>query len=138
MINPKMKKFKIAFFGLGSIGKKHAKIIMENYDFELIAYRTRKGQEKNKLEIMEFETYDEIFSQKPDIAFITNPTFLHAETALKCVKNDIALFIEKPISHNLKNLDQLEKEIAKRKIYSYIAYHLRFHPVLINPEQDNS
>jgi len=125
-------EIKILFFGLGSIGKKHANIIKNNYEFELFAYRTKLGQEKNDLKIQEFNNLEDAFSIKPNIAFITNPTFLHVETALECVKRDVNLFIEKPISHSLEKLDELENEIKKRKLFTYVAYNLRFHPVIIN------
>ena len=126
----KTRQLKIVFFGLGSIGKKHAKIIRDNYNFELFAYRTNRGQEKNTLNIPEYTNLEEIFALKPDIAFITNPTFLHTDTALECTKRNISLFIEKPISHNLKNTEELEKEIKKRNLFSYVAYNMRFHPVI--------
>jgi predicted dehydrogenase len=121
---------KILFFGLGSIGKKHASIIKENYDYELFAYRTRKGQEKNTLGIEEFDNINDAFDVKPNIAFITNPTNLHISTALDCAKKNINLFIEKPISYDLEGVERLNSEIKKRKLFSYIAYNLRFHPVL--------
>lgn len=124
------RKLSLLFFGLGSIGKKHAKIIEDNYDFDLYAYRTKKGQENNNLKIKEFTSIDDAFSIKPDIAFITNPTYLHVETALECAKRNIDLFIEKPISHSLENIDKLENEIKKRKLVTYVAYNLRFHPVI--------
>jgi len=123
-------RMKIIFFGLGSIGKKHANIIRNNFDFELYAYRTEKGQEKNNLKIKEFNSLEEAFSIKPDIAFIANPTFLHIETALECTKRNIALFIEKPLSHSLENLDELKREIKKRNLFTYVAYNMRFHPVI--------
>jgi predicted dehydrogenase len=126
------KKLKVLFFGLGSIGEKHARIIKNNYEFELYAFRTKKGQEKNRLKIKEFYNLDEAFSIKPDIAFITNPTYLHMETSLACAKRNIALFIEKPISNSLEKTDIFEKEIKKRNLFSYVAYNIRFHPVISN------
>jgi len=123
---------KLLFFGLGSIGKKHISIIKDNFDFEIFAYRTNKGQEKNGFKINEFYNLDEAFSIKPDIAFITNPTHLHIETSLECVKRNIDLFIEKPISNSLGKTDELDKKIKKRKLFSYIAYNMRFHPVISN------
>ena len=100
-------RLKILFFGLGSIGKKHAKIIKNNFDFDLFAYRTGKGQEKNDLKIEEFHSLNDAFSINPDIAFITNPTFLHVETALECARRNIDIFIEKPISDSLDKVDLL-------------------------------
>jgi predicted dehydrogenase len=128
----KSTKKRILFFGLGSIGKKHASFTKNKFNYDLYAYRTGKGQEKNNLNIKEFDNIDEAFSIKPDIAFITNPTFLHTETAIECAKRGISLFIEKPISNSLNGLDELEKEIKKRKLFTYVAYNLRFHPVINN------
>jgi len=130
MPNKDSNNLTLLFFGLGSIGKKHAKIIEDNFNFNLYAYRTRKGQEKNDFKIKEFDSLEDAFSTEPDVAFITNPTNLHIKTALECVKRDIDLFIEKPISHSLENVDELKNEIQKRKIFTYVAYNLRFHPVI--------
>jgi len=130
MKNTETDKLRIVFFGLGSIGKKHANIIKNLYNHELYAYRTGKGQEKTNTKIKEIHNVEEIPEIKPDIAFITNPTFLHIETALTCAKNNINMFIEKPISHSLENTEKLEQEIKKRKLFTYIGYNLRFHPVI--------
>lgn len=121
---------KIIFFGLGSIGKRHAKILKDNFSHELFAYRAVKGKGANNLNIKEIHTWDEVKNINPDAAFITNPTFLHIETALKCAKLNIKLFIEKPIDCSAKKMDLLIKEVRKRKIASYVAYNLRFHPVI--------
>jgi len=124
------KKFKILFFGLGSIGKKHAKILTEHFNVDLYAYRTKKGKETHDLPIQEFTVLDEAFSIQPDFAFITNPTYLHVPTAIECAQRNIALFIEKPLSHSLDRVSELEREIQKRKLFTYIAYNMRFHPIV--------
>jgi predicted dehydrogenase len=132
MEKKKEGKIKILFFGIGSIGKKHASIIKNNYDFNLYAYRTDKGQEKNDLKIEEFNSLNDAFSINPDIAFITNPTFLHVETALECTRRNIDIFIEKPISNSLEQVDLLDSEVKKNNIFTYVAYNMRFHPVIKN------
>lgn len=121
---------KIVFFGLGSIGNRHAKILSEKYDYELLAFRTNKGKGHNDLGIQEVQTWDEIDQLNPDIAFITNPTFKHIESAIKCAKRGMKLFIEKPIGSSKVGLNELIEEVKKRKLVTYIAYNLRFHPVI--------
>lgn len=121
---------KIIFFGLGSIGQRHARILKNNYKHQIFAYRTYKGEGNNKLGIKELYSWSQIKKIKPDVAFITNPTFLHVETALKCARLGMKLFIEKPIDCSLNNLTMLQKEILERKITAYVAYVLRFHPVI--------
>jgi predicted dehydrogenase len=138
MQNKSIEKLKVLFFGMGSIGKKHARIIKENFNFDIYAYRTKKGQEKDNLKIKEFMDIEDAFSIQPDIAFITNPTFLHIQTAIECTKRNIDLFIEKPLSHSFENVIELESEIKKRNIFTYIAYNLRFHPVITNLKKEIS
>ena len=124
---------KILFFGLGSNGKRYVKLIREKFDYKLFAYRTKLGQETiGDIKIKEIYDLKKAFEIKPHIAFITNPTFLHVPTALKCVKRNISLFIEKPISHSLDNIQELSNEIKRRKLFTYIAYNMRFHPVITN------
>jgi predicted dehydrogenase len=123
-------RVKIIFFGLGSIGQRHAKILLDNYDHELFAFRTKKGQYKQELPVKEVYSWGDVEKLKPDIAFITNPTSLHIETALKCAKNGYRLFIEKPIDSKIKGLAELINIVRDKRLPSYVAYNLRFHPVI--------
>lgn len=121
---------KIVFFGLGSIGQRHAKILLKNYQFDLFAFRSGIRDEPNALGIKEIYSWDEIETLKPDVAFITNPTHLHIETAIRCAKVGCNLFIEKPIGKNLNELKQLINLVKRKNLVTYIAYNLRFHPVV--------
>lgn len=125
-----LDKLRLLFFGMGSIGKKHINIIRKNHNCKIYAYRSKNEQEIKDSNIKEFTNLEDAFSIEPDIAFITNPTFLHIPTAFECAKRNIDLFIEKPISHLIENVIELESEIKKRNIFTYIAYNLRFHPVI--------
>jgi len=53
------------------------------------------------------------------------------KTALECIRRGVDLFIEKPLSHSLDNLEEIKEEIKDKKIFTYISYNMRFHPVLI-------
>ena len=121
---------KILFFGLGSIGKRHAKLLLENFDHELFAFRTNKGQEKNELDIHELYSWSEIDKRSFDIVFVANPTNLHIDTAIKCAERGMALFIEKPIDSRIDGLDNLLSLVEAKDLTTYVAYPLRFHPVL--------
>lgn len=121
---------RILFFGLGSIGKRHLQIIQKNYNFELYAYRSQKV--KPFPQINNIFNIEEIFDIKPDVAFITNPTHKHVEFALLCLKYDIKnIFIEKPLSHSTKDLDKLVRKMKKINAFIYVAYNMRFNPILI-------
>ena len=119
---------KILFFGLGSIGARHAKLLLDHFDVELSAYRTGEGT--NELGIEEFHSLDEAFEFEPDAAFITNPTHLHIETAIECARRSIDLFIEKPLSNTTGGIDQLSEQINRNNLVNHVAFCLRFHPVI--------
>lgn len=122
---------KILFLGLGSIGLRHANILKQNYNHQLYALRSGVNLKENPLGISELHSWQDVEKLKPHIAFITNPTNLHIETAIKCAKLGCALFVEKPIGHNLKNLDKLLRIVKEKTLVTYIAYNLRFHPTIL-------
>ena len=122
---------RIVIFGLGSIGKRQARILRENFSHELYAFRSgEKKSWNNDLGIKEIYAWDELKTLRPDVAFITNPTFLHAQTALACASLGMHLFIEKPLSNSLKGIAAIETICRKKKLTCYVAYGLRFHPVI--------
>ncbi len=122
---------KVIFFGLGSIGTRHAEILKKNFDHELFAFRTFKGQQKsNQLGIAEVSSWAQVNHLQPEVAFITNPTYRHIETALECAKRGMHLFIEKPIDCSTKGLDRLIQLARRNGQHTYVAYNLRFHPVI--------
>src|SRR5580704_5989893 len=46
--------------------------------------------------------------ESPSFAVIANPTSMHVPTALACAAAGCALLIEKPISHSLDGVEELE------------------------------
>ncbi len=121
---------KILFFGLGSIGRRHARILMSGHKHDLYAFRTKKGQLDNDLGIEQVTTQRQIDEIGPDIAFITNPTFLHVKTAISCAKQGMNLFIEKPLSNSMQGIDELIRITRRKGLVTYVGLNLRFHPVL--------
>jgi len=122
---------KVIFFGLGSIGIGHAKLLSEHFDCQLYAFRTWHGmEERNSEKVKELSSWKEVEKVNPDVAFITNPTYLHIQTAIECAKRDMHLFIEKPVDCGTRNLDELLELVSKRHLTTYVAFNLRFHPVI--------
>lgn len=120
---------KIIFFGLGSIGKKHLKLLLKHFDAEIYIFRHRQS-EKNEFGLPEIYDLKEIKKIKPNAAFIATPTDKHIEYALFCAKEGISLFLEKPLSHNGSHVGELLRIVDENNIPTYIAYCLRHHPVI--------
>lgn len=124
---------KILICGLGSIGQRHAKNLIHLKQDNLIFFRERnlKLTDKKLKNKKVFYSLDEALKDKPTIAFICNTTEKHIDTALKCAKKNCHLFIEKPLSHNLKKIKKLKKIALKNKIKIMIGYNMRFHPLMV-------
>lgn len=125
-----MKKLKIVFFGLGSIGQRHVEILRKHFRHELYAFRSGITAKENSFGIPELTQWKEIEQLKPHVAFITNPTSEHLPVALQCARRGLHLFIEKPLSNSLAGIRTLTTLCDKKKLTAYVAYCLRFHPVI--------
>jgi predicted dehydrogenase len=92
-------------------------------------------QTSHFVELHDWATVDKI---KPDVAFITNPTNLHIETATECAERGMHLFIEKPLDCKIDyGLHHLLNVVNVNKITAYVAYPLRFHPIVKKLKEEN-
>lgn len=131
-----MKHYHIAFVGMGSIGKRHLKnvcqlIASQGDTCSIDLYRSSMTRELSE-EVKELVANQYLCSQdvqrEYDMVFITNPTSLHLETAVKFRPYAKAFFIEKPV---FSISDVEESTIAfLDEIPSYVACPLRYNPVL--------
>jgi len=135
---------KFLMIGLGSIGQRHLRNIKRVYgdSAEIIAYRVRglkrtfsdtmQIRENVSLEeefgITSYSSLEEALAEKPDVAFITNPTNMHIPCAIECAKAGCHLFLEKPISDSMEGIDELKKVIAEQKVSVFVGYQNRLHP----------
>ena len=138
---------KILIIGLGGIGQRHARNLRTILGdrVELLAWRVRRlthvitpamqadssRNVETEYNIKAFEDLDLALAEKPDAAFISNPTSHHLSAAQACAERNCHLFIEKPVSHSLTGLHKLVKTVDTRKLVTLVGYQLRFHPCLI-------
>lgn len=131
-----MKHYQIAFVGMGSIGKRHlynvCQLITSQGDtYSIDLYRSSMSR-KLSYDVKALVANQYLCSQdvqrEYDMVFITNPTSLHLETAVKFRPFTKAFFIEKPV---FSSFDVEEQTIALLdEIPSYVACPLRYNPVL--------
>ncbi len=138
---------KILICGLGSIGQRHVRNLQNLFGkkIELACYRTRgidvvlndqmKAIHGNKPEyfykLIKFIKIDEAMSWSPDVVFITNPIYLHIQTAITAAKKGAHLFIEKPLDSSNSYVDELMHLVVKKKLVCMLGYQLRYHPAYI-------
>ena len=119
------------FFGLGSIGQRHlrnllhldkkAKIfaVRKKYKSPLLDNNNNKinGSILKKYNIKNVNNLKFIKKKETriDAAFICTPSSLHVKQASWCIKNDINIFIEKPVATNIKDLVKIKRLIKKNQ-----------------------
>lgn len=119
----------VLIIGLGSIARKHIYAIETLcIDAKIYALRSNLGAEieAGVENIYDLDNVDVLF----DFAIISNPTHLHYQFIENLALKNIPLFIEKPAIHSLENADKLVKLIDDKKINTYVACNLRFHPCI--------
>lgn len=120
----------VLIIGLGSIARKHiAALYSLQSDFNLYALRSNLNAETEK-GVTNIYDLNEV-TVKFDFAIISNPTHLHYEYIEQLAKQKIPLFIEKPAIHSLKNAEKLVALIENKKVVTYVACNLRFHPCIL-------
>ena len=128
-----MDKLKIVFFGLGSIGRRHCKNIYENYNnCKIYSFRTTKVPPIgiNEEIVSYISSLDELNKIQPDVAFITNPSSMHLKTSLLAAELGCHLFIEKPLSDNLKYFNKLKDIVRRKNLKTFVAFMWRFNPLI--------
>ena len=119
----------VLLIGLGSIAKKHIAAI-NAIDKTSVIYALRSGKLSE-----EYSGVKNIFTLselpfKPDFVLIANPTLLHEQAIQHGIDLGCPLFIEKPVLSNTDNAEKILKRICQKKILTYTACNLRFHPAL--------
>ncbi|MEQ8925376.1 MAG: Gfo/Idh/MocA family oxidoreductase [Fulvivirga sp.] len=120
---------KVLVIGLGSIAQKHIRAIRSlEQNIKIFALRSLKGvpDEDGVENIYNWADVPEI-----DFVIISNPSSLHYETIEKAIELKVPLFIEKPPLVSLEGATQLINKIEVNEIATYVAFNMRFHPVII-------
>jgi len=116
---------KILIVGLGSIGKKHVKVIKSILpNAEIFALRSKINAEYLP-GVTNIFNLVEIASFTIDFAIIANPTSEHKKTITQLIPFGFPLFIEKPIYSSL-DIEDLVVSANKNEISTYVACNLRF------------
>src|ERR1035437_9229229 len=142
---------KILIVGLGGIGQRHLRNLraLLSADVEILAYRVRKlspvitptlqidadRDVEREYQLRVFGDLESALAEKPDIAFICNPSSLHVPVALACVRAGCDLFVEKPLSDALAGLPELRALVEKQARIVMVGYQLRFHPCFLRMQE---
>lgn len=130
----KIKNIKFLVVGAGSIGSRHLRNLL-HLGVRNVEVCEPSVMSRNKLgEWFDGRMHSRLadaLKSKPDAALITTPTHLHTRAAIECAKAGCDLFIEKPLSHEMKDLEKLERLVTQKGLICLVGCNMRFHPGLL-------
>jgi len=125
----------VIVIGYGSIGKRHVDNLLKMRQIDQIiicsnhhdSFQNHPEKERLKL-VCSLEELSSMMSngRQFDFAIIANETYKHVETANTLAESGLNLFIEKPLSHSVKDAISLKKIAENKNIKIFVAYNFRF------------
>jgi predicted dehydrogenase len=128
---------KIVIVGLGSIGRRHLRNLVALGEKELLLLRTGKSTLPEQ-DLLAYPTVTDIkaaLDWQPAAVVIANPTALHLETAIPFAEAGCSILLEKPIAHNLNQVNQMQQALLRGGGQIQVGFHFRFHPGLLKLRQ---
>ncbi|MDQ0476833.1 MULTISPECIES: Gfo/Idh/MocA family protein [Chryseobacterium] len=127
------KKVKIAILGYGHIGKKHADMVFQNQDCELLAlidpkFTTAEMERQNPVPC--FHSLQDFLNSPltADVVAVCTPNGLHFEQAKTLIEDGIDVIIEKPVALSSEEAEELEKLAHQKKVHIFPVMQNRFSP----------
>lgn len=130
---------KVLLAGCGSIGRRHAQVLLDLGVKNMSACDPNPKQREAMREIAPhcrlFEDYADALSEKPDAVWILTPTSMHVPMAMQALREGCHVFIEKPLSNTSRGVEAL-KEFARqvhRKVM--VGFCFRYHTALLEAKK---
>ncbi|MBL4934843.1 Gfo/Idh/MocA family oxidoreductase [Clostridium sp. YIM B02515] len=126
---------RIGIIGLGDIAKKaYLPVLSEKEGIELVLCTRNKDtleRFSKKYRINDkASTVEELIKKGIDAAFVSTATDGHYETAKKLLENGINTYIDKPISMNFNETQEIVKLAKKKGIIAMTGFNRRFIPMI--------
>ncbi|RPI18541.1 MAG: gfo/Idh/MocA family oxidoreductase [Ignavibacteriae bacterium] len=130
-------KIKAGLIGCGHLGSIHCKLLNEisnkRQDIEFIGIYDIDGSRTNeisdKFKIKSFNSYDELLSEINSVIIVT-PTSTHYDIAAKAIEKGINIFIEKPVTSNVNEANELINLAKNTNCKIQVGHVERFNPAL--------
>lgn len=122
---------KLLIIGAGSIGQRHLRNLIKLGIKDIAVFDINKEKLEQVVKEYKVKVFDSLqlaLLKKWDGAFICTPASSHIEIATLVAKNNIPLFIEKPLADNLEQAESFYNLVKEKNLPVMIGYNLSFHP----------
>ncbi len=123
---------RVGFIGLGHMGQLHMLNAIRIDGVEIVAAADKNPENRKFAEKYHVKTYDDycklIDSEKLDAVIISLPNFLKKESVSYAAEKKLDIFLDKPISRNFAEAQEIVKKIEKEKVRMMVGVNYRYFP----------
>lgn len=129
------EQLKLLLSGPGLIGHKHAQLIKDLPDAELVAVVAPESSENiefaRQYNVKLYVDINKALDREHvDGVIISSPNEYHYAQALSCIERHIPVLVEKPITENIKQSLQLYKRAKQLNVPVLVGHHRTYNPLL--------
>lgn len=126
-------KYRVCVIGAGGIAQAHLRAAQAMPELEIAAVSDtmpeRLAQTAHAFAAKPYTDYQTmIVSEKPDIAVVALPPYLHMEAAVCCANQGVHVLLEKPMAMNTKQCDEIIASAARNRITLMIGHTVHYLP----------
>ncbi len=117
--------------GGGSIGRRHLqnlKLLGVDCLALVETSPARRDVIASELKVDSFEDLFAGLNWNPDFVVVATPTYLHGEQTLAVLEKGLPLFVEKPLCHTSRLLQEISELADRKRVVSLVGCNMRFHP----------
>lgn len=123
-------KRRVAVIGLGSIGKRHARLLLEREDVvvEVVEpnVETLQAARAELGDLRSHEDFMAMLETKPDVVWLASPTNLHAEQSVAALEAGAHVFCEKPMTFGLEEARRVKEAAGRSSKVFNVGFYLHF------------
>ena len=124
----------VALVGLGYLGKIHLRLLIENTNWNIVGVydidKKLTSEIAQQYQIKAFDSLDQLIENCEAVDIVT-PSNTHFEIAQKALMAGKHVFIEKPVTSNLKDAKRLGQLVNEAGICLQVGHVERFNPAFI-------
>src|SRR5262245_5636874 len=128
-----MSKLRLAVIGVGHLGQIHARLLRQVEGAELVGIvdpiDAARAAVAAELNVAAYADHTPLLG-RIDAAIIAAPSRLHHSVGLNLLQHGIHVFVEKPMTLNVGDADELIAEAEARHLVLQVGHVERFNPAL--------
>ncbi|CAG7645786.1 Inositol 2-dehydrogenase/D-chiro-inositol 3-dehydrogenase [Paenibacillus solanacearum] len=119
--------YRVALVGAGGIAVRHLEALAKTDRFRSVSAADLDRGKVEKLSaqygIAPYTDYKEMIErEKPDVAVITLPHFLHKEAAVFCAERGCHMLLEKPMALTLAECDEIADAVKRSSVRLFVGH----------------